>query len=167
MPVAGVVAVWVALIAPATVAAQGTDPFPDDQQPVGNEYGLPPLDHPHGSHAGGGGGGASTGGGGAGTAGATVAGAPAGGSASSGGGLSASAVRRGEARNGTGGIAGAGTSSGKRLGISDVPPRSSLSAGGDTRGGFDVLLIVLAGVAAAGLLLAAILGVARPGRPAA
>jgi hypothetical protein len=171
MSVAGVVAVGVALIAPVSVAAQGTDPFPDDQQPVGNEYGLPPLDHPHGSHAGGGGGGASTGGGGAGISGATGAGAPAGGAASLGGALSASAVRRGEARDrasrSAGAGAGAGTSSGERLGISDVPPRSSLSAGEDTRGGFDVLLIVLAGVAAAGLLLAAILGVARPGRPAA
>jgi hypothetical protein len=171
LSVAGVVAASVALIAPAAVAAQGTDPFPDDQQPIGNEYGLPPLDHPHGSHAGGGGGGASTGGGGAGTAGATGASASAGGAASSGGALTASAVRRGEARNGAnaggGAGAGAGTSSGERLGISDVPPRASLSAGEDTRGGFDVLLIVLAGVAAAGLLLAAILSVGRPGRPAA
>jgi hypothetical protein len=162
--VAGVVCVCAALLVPPTVAAQGTDPFPDDQQPVGNEYGLPPLDHPHhGSHSGGGGG--AAGGGGTGTAGTTGAGAPAAGVASSGGALSAPAVRRGEARNGTG--AGAGTSSGERLGISDVPPRSSLSGGEDTRGGFDVLLIVLAGVAAAGLLLAAILGAARPRRPAA
>jgi hypothetical protein len=167
--VAGVVCVCAALLVPPTVAAQGTDPFPDDQQPVGNEYGLPPLDHPHhGSHSGGaaGGGGAAgaAGGGGTGTAGTTGAGAPAAGAASSGGALSAPAVRRGEARNGAG--AGGGTNSGERLGISDVPPRSSLSAGEDTRGGFDVLLIVLAGVAAAGLLLAAILSVARPGRPA-
>ena len=172
--VAGVVCVCAALLVPPTVAAQGTDPFPDDQQPVGNEYGLPPLDHPHhGSHSGGGGGGgaaggggvAARGGGGTGTAGTTGAGAPAGGAASSGGALSATAIRRGEARNGAG--AGAGTSSGERLGISDVPPRSSASAGEDTRGGLDVLLIVLAGVVAAGLLLAAILGVARPQRPAA
>jgi hypothetical protein len=163
--VAGLLTVAMGLIGPVAAGAQGTDPFPDDQQPVGNEYGLPPLDHHQGSHAAGSGGGASTGGGGTGTAGTTGAGAPAGGAASPSGALTASAVRRGEARNGAG--AGAGTSSGERLGISDVPPRSSLSAGEDTRGGFDVLLIVLAGVAAAGLLLAAILSVARPGRPAA
>jgi hypothetical protein len=161
---AGLLTVAMGLIGPVAAGAQGTDPFPDDQQPVGNEYGLPPLDHPHhGSHSGGGG--AAGGGGGMGTAGTTGAGAPAGSAASAGGALSASAVRRGEARNGTG--AGAGKISSERLGISDVPPRSSLSAGEDTRGGFDVLLIVIAGVAAAGLLLAAILSVSRPGRPAA
>jgi hypothetical protein len=160
---AGLLSAAMALIGPVAAGAQGTDPFPDDQQPVGNEYGLPPLDHPHhGSHSGGGGGGASTDGG---TAGTTGAGAPAGGAASSGGVLSAAAVRRGEHGKAAG--TGAGTSAGERLGISDVPPRPSLSAGEDTRGAFDVLLVVLAGVAAAGLLLAAILGVARPRRPAA
>jgi hypothetical protein len=166
----GLLSAALAVVGPAAAGAQGTDPFPDDQQPVGNEYGLPPLDH-HGSHAGGGGGGggASTGGGGAGTSGTTGAGASAGGAgtAASGGALTASAVRRGEARNDTDTGAGAGTRSGERLGISDVPPRPTLSAGEDTRGGFDVLLIVLAGVAGAGLLLAAILSAARPGRPAA
>ena len=164
---AGLLSAAMALVGSVAAGAQGTDPFPDDQQPVGNEYGLPPLDHAHhGSPPGGGGGGAAGGGGGTGAAGTTGTGAPAAGAASSGGALSASAVRRGEVRNGTGAGAGAGTSSGERLGISDVPPRSSLSAGADTRGGFAVLLIVLAGVAAAGLLLAAILSVARPGRPA-
>ena len=166
---AGLLSAAMVLIGPAAAGAQGTDPFPDDHQPVGNEYGLPPLDH-HGSHAGGGGGGgASTGGGGTGTSGTTGTGASTGGagSTSSGGALSASAVRRGEARNGAGTGAGSARSSGERLGISDVPPRSSLSVGEDTRGGFDVLLIGLAGVAAAGLLLAAILSVGRPGRPAA
>jgi hypothetical protein len=156
--VAGLVCACAALLVPATVAAQGTDPFPDDQQPVGNQYGLPPLDHPHhGSDSGGGGGGSGPAGGGA------------AGAASSGGALTANAVHRGEAhgRNGAGARARRRAGSAERLGIGDVPPRPSLSGGGDTRGGFDVLLVVLAGVAAAGLLLAAILRVGRPGRPAA
>jgi hypothetical protein len=158
---AGLLSAAMALIGPVAAGAQGTDPFPDDQQPVGNEYGLPPLDHPHhGSSSGGGGGGGGGVGGGAAGGGGGAAGA-----ASSGGALTASAVPRHEARDTN--DAGDRAGSGERLGVSDVPPRSSLSAGEDTRGGFDVLLIVLAGVAAAGLLLAAILGVGRPGRPAA
>src|SRR4051794_26326890 len=103
---AGLLSAAMALIGPVAAGAQGTDPFPDDQQPVGNEYGLPPLDHPHhGSHSGGGGGGASTGGG---TAGA----------ASSGGALTASAVHRGEVhgRNGAGASASTQAGSDERLG---------------------------------------------------
>jgi hypothetical protein len=154
----GMTAAAVGLLAPATVAAQGTDPFPDDQQPIGNEYGLPPLDH-HGSHAGGGGGATGGGGGGAAGGGGTSAGV----ASASGGALTASDIRRGQARSGQTG-AGTTAGTGERVGISDVP-RVSLRAGEDTRGGLDVLLIVLAGAGAAGLLLAAILGLRRPGRP--
>jgi hypothetical protein len=155
----GMTAAAVGLLAPATVSAQGADPFPDDQQPIGNEYGLPPLDH-HGSHAGGGGGANGGGGGGAAGGGGTSAGV----ASASGGALTASDIRRGQARSGQTG-AGTTAGTGERVGISDVPPRTSLSAGEDTRGGLDVLLIVLAGAGAAGLLLAAILGLRRPGRP--
>ena len=154
---AGVLTAAMGLMGPVAAGAQGTDPFPDDQQPVGNEYGLPPLDHPHhGSDSGGGGGGPAGGGGVAGVA-------------SSGGALTASAVHHGEApaRNGASAKARRRAGTAERLAVGDVPPRPSLSGGEDTRGGFDVLLVVLAGMAAAGLLLAAILRVGRPRRPAA
>jgi hypothetical protein len=152
--IAGVVAAGVALVAPTTGAAQSGEPFPNDQQPIADQYGLPPLDH-HASHTGGGGGagvGTGTGGGGAG---ATTAGSA----------LRASDVRRGErARNGTN-AAGSGATSRARVGVSEVPPRSSLTGGADPRDGFDVLLIVLAGGSAAALLLTALMQLTRPGRP--
>jgi hypothetical protein len=134
------------LAAPAGAAAQGG-------QPIEDEYGLPPLDH-H-SHSGGGGGG---GGGGAGSASDTFASSGAAAASP----LRASDVRRGETNGGSRTTARARAGD-RRVGIGKpVPPPSTAAA--DPRGGFDVLLLVLAGLAAAGLAAFAVVRVRRPGR---
>ncbi|HEX3316741.1 MAG TPA: hypothetical protein VHR88_01905 [Solirubrobacteraceae bacterium] len=124
------------------------------QQPIQDEYGLPPLDH-H-SHAGGGGGG----GGGAGSGSNAFASS----GAAAGSPLRAGDVRRGEKNaGGSGATAGHGHGSDQRVGIGKpVPPPSTAAA--DPRGGFDVLLLVVGGLAAVGLLTFAVLQVRRPGR---
>ena len=138
------------LAVPAGAAAQG--------QPIEDEYGLPPLDH----HAALGG-----------VVAAEAAAAPGSGSdafASSGAAaaspLQTSDVRRGEKSAGvSGATSGHGRSTDQRIGIGKpVPPPSTAAA--DPRGGFDVLLLVLGGLAAAGLLTFAVLQARRPRRTA-
>jgi hypothetical protein len=153
---AAIGAAVVALGLPAGASAQGGGPFPDDQQPIADEYGLPPLDHPAHSGGGGGAGGANS----SGTLGSSGAG-------STGASLSVSDVRRGEhgrgARGGSG-HGGAQTVPRERVGIGKpVPPPTANAT--DTRSGFDVLLLVLVGLAAAGLVVAALGQRRRPGRP--
>jgi hypothetical protein len=136
------------LAVPAGAAAQG--------QPIEDEYGLPPLDH-H-SHTGGGGGG---GGGGAGPESDAFASS----GAAAGSPLRASDVRRGENNAGSRGPSAGGRAGNQRIGIGKpVPPPSTAAA--DPRGGFDVLLLVLGGLAAAGLLTFAVLQARRPRRTA-
>jgi hypothetical protein len=137
------------LVVPAGAAAQG--------QPIEDEYGLPPLDH-H-AHSGGGGGG---GGGGAGSA--SDAFASSGAAAASP--LRVSDVRRGQKSAGrSGATSGRGRNRDERVGIGKpVPPPSATAA--DPRGGFDVILLIIGGLAAAGLLTFAVLQARRPGRPA-
>jgi hypothetical protein len=147
----------VALAVPAGASAQGGGPFPDDQQPIADEYGLPPLDHP--AHSGGGGGAA-----GGGNSSGTFVGSGAG---STGASLSAADVRRGErgrGSSGTSGQGGAQTVPRERVGIGKPAPPPTANAT-DTRSGFDVLLLVLVGFAAAGLVVAALGQRRRPGRP--
>ena len=137
------------LAVPAGAGAQG--------QPIEDEYGLPPLDH-H-AHSGGGGGG-GIGGAGSGSDAFASSGAAA---ASP---LQTSDVRRGEKNaGGSGATSGHGRSTDQRIGIGKpVPPPSTAAA--DPRGGFDVLLLVLGGLAAAGLLTFAVLQARRPRRTA-
>lgn len=134
------------LAVPAGAAAQG--------QPIEDEYGLPPLDH-HAHSGGGGGGGAGSGSDAFASSGAAAA-SP----------LQTSDVRRGEKRAGvSGATSGHGRSTDQRIGIGKpVPPPSTAAA--DPRGGFDVLLLVLGGLAAAGLLTFAVLQARRPRRTA-
>ena len=149
---AAIGAAVVALALPAGASAQGGGPFPDDQQPISDEYGLPPVDHPARS---GGGGGGGSGGGSSGVFASSGAGA----TDSS---LRASDVRRGEDRAGSG--RGARRHSPERVGIGNpISPPSTSAA--DPRSGYDVLLLVLAGMAAAGLLLAGLMQLRRPRRP--
>jgi hypothetical protein len=138
------------LAVPAGAAAQG--------QPIEDEYGLPPLDH-H-AHSGGGGGGGGGGGAGSGSDAFASSGAAA---ASP---LQTSDVRGGEKSVGvSGATSGHGRSTDQRIGIGKpVPPPSTAAA--DPRGGFDVLLLVLGGLAAAGLLTFAVLQARRPRRTA-
>ena len=135
------------LAVPAGAAAQG--------QPIEDEYGLPPLDH-H-AHSGGGGGG-----GGAGSASDAFA-SPGAAAASP---LRVSDVRRGQTSAGrSGATSRRGRNRDARIGIGKpVPPPSATAA--DPRGGFDVLLLIIGGLAAAGLLTFAVLQARRPGRPA-
>jgi hypothetical protein len=163
----GVVAAIAAFAAPSAAAAQGSGPFPDDNQPIADEYGLPPLDHP--SQAGGGGagrGGSAQGGAaGAGQVDNPFAQAAAG---RDDGSLRVSDVRRGERQSRAAG--GAGTRSSSRAGqpvplaINDTR-RTRISSAGDPRGGFDLVLLVLAGVAATALAVAAATRFRRPARP--
>jgi hypothetical protein len=134
-----------ALAFPAGAAAQG--------QPIEDEYGLPPLDHHSHSGGGGGGGGSSRGNDVFASSGAAAAAS-----------LRVSDVRRGEKdRRGSGPTSGRGGSGDRRVGIGKpVPPPSTAAA--DPRGGFDVLLLILGGLAAAGLLTFAVLQARRPGR---
>jgi hypothetical protein len=135
------------LAVPAGAAAQG--------QPIEDEYGLPPLDHHAHSGGGGGGGGAGSGSDAFASSGAAAA-SP----------LHTSDVRRGEKSAGvSGATSGHGRSTDQRIGIGKpVPPPSTAAA--DPRGGFDVLLLVLGGLAAAGLLTFAVLQARRPRRTA-
>ena len=155
IPLAAIGAAIVALGLPAGALAQGGGPFPNDQQPISDEYGLPPLDHP--AHSGGGAAGGGGGSNGAGTSGA--------GSAASS--LSVGDVRRGEGGRASG-VGGSGRRSAhrvspERVGIGNpVPPSAARAA--DPRGGFDVLLLVLAGLAAAGSVVAGLAQLRRPGR---
>src|SRR5262245_25358152 len=120
----------VVLAVPAGAAAQGA-------QPIEDEYGLPPLDH-H-SHSGGVGGG---GGGGAGPASDTFASSGAAAASP----LRASDVHRGEKSAGRPGTTARARADDRRVGIGDpLPPPSTAAA--DPRGGFDVLLLVLGGLA--------------------
>ena len=75
-------------------------------------------------------------------------------------------VRRGEKSAGvSSATSGHGRSTDQRIGIGKpVPPPSTAAA--DPRGGFDVLLLVLGGLAAAGLLTFAVLQARRPRRTA-
>ena len=147
---AAIGAAVVALALPAGASAQGGGPFPDDQQPISDEYGLPPVDHHAGSGGGGGSGGGSS---------DVFASSGAGSTDSS---LRASDVRRGEDQVGYG--RGARRHSSERVGIGNPirPPSTSVA---DPRSSYDVLLLVLAGVAAAGLLLAGLMQLRRPRRP--
>ena len=153
---AAIGAAVVVLGLPAAASAQGGGPFPDDQQPIADEYGLPPLDHP--AHSGGGG--ASRGGNSSDISGGSGAG-------STGASLSVGDVHRGE--HGRGSADGSGQSSAptvprERIGIGKpvVPPTANAA---DPRSGFDVLLLVLVGLAAAGLVVAVLSQRRRPGRP--
>ena len=131
------------LAVPAGAGAQG--------QPIEDEYGLPPLDH-H-AHSGGGGGAGS----------GSDAFASSGAAAASP--LRASDVRRGEKNAGSRGPSAGDRTGDQRIGIGKpVPPPSTAAA--DPRGGFDVLLLVLGGLAAAGLLTFAVLQARRPRRTA-
>jgi hypothetical protein len=151
IPLAAIGAAIVALALPAGALAQGGGPFPNDQQPISDEYGLPPLDHP--AHSGGG----AAGGGG----GSNGAGTPGAGSAASS--LSVGDVRRGERGRGSAAGGSGRRVSPERVGIGNpVPPSAAPAA--DPRGGFDVLLLVLAGLAAAGLVVAGLAQLRRPGR---
>jgi hypothetical protein len=159
---AAIGAAVVVLGLPAAASAQGGGPFPDDQQPIADEYGLPPLDHHAQSGGGGGsgGGGASGGGNSSDTSGGSGAG-------STGASLSVGDVHRGE--HGRGSADGSGQSSAptvprERIGIGKpvAPPTANAA---DPRSGFDVLLLVLVGLAAAGLVVAALSQRRRPGRP--
>jgi hypothetical protein len=147
---AAIGAAVVALTLSAGASAQSGGPFPDDQQPISDEYGLPPVDHHAQSGGGGGSGGGSSG---------VFASSGAGSTDSS---LRASDVRRGEDRAGSG--RGARRHSPERVGIGN-PIRPPSTSAADPRSGYDVLLLVLAGMAAAGLLLAALMQLRRPGRP--
>jgi hypothetical protein len=156
IPLAAIGAAIVAVGLPAGASAQGGGPFPGDQQPISDEYGLPPLDHP--SHSGGAGATATGGGSSNGVFGTT------GGSADSS--LRVGDVQRGEARRGSAGAGrqGGDQASAGRVGIGrPIPPPTSQAS--DPRGGFDVLLLVLAGLAAAGLVVAGLAQLRRPGRP--
>jgi hypothetical protein len=156
---AGLCAVVGCLFLPGAASAQSAGPFPSDQQPISDEYGLPPLDH-H-SHSGGAGAAGGGGGGGAGGGGGDVFASSGAAAAES---LSAGDVRRGEKRAGSGRPAGGGAHRSERVGIGrPVAPPNAASA--DPRGGFDVLLLVLAGLAAAGLVVAGIVRLRRPERP--
>jgi hypothetical protein len=163
---AAIGAAVVALGLPAGASAQGGGPFPDDQQPIADEYGLPPLDHHAQSGGGGGSGGGSSGGGAVG--GATSSDALGGsGAGSTGPSLSVGDVRRGEHGRGSAdesGQGGAQTLPRGRVGIGKPVPPPTVNAA-DPRSGFDVLLLVLVGLAAAGLVVAALGHRRRPGRP--
>jgi len=146
-PLVALAAAALALTFPAGAAAQG--------QPIEDEYGLPPLDH-H-SHSSGGGG---VGGDGGGSSGVSDAFASSG--AAAGSPLRVGDVRRGE-KDGRGSApsSGRGRAGEQRIGIGNpLPPPSTAAA--DPRGGFDVLLLILGGLAAAGLLTFAVLQARRP-----
>jgi hypothetical protein len=159
-PLVAIVASIAALAFPTASLAQGAGPFPGDQQPISDEYGLPPLDHQAHSGGAGGGGGSTTGSG--------AGGGALGAAGSSGdGSLSVGDVRRGE-RGAAGANAGSAGSTGgtagplpERVGIGH-PLRPPLTGASDPRGGFDVLLLVLAGLAAAGLVVAGLSQLRRP-----
>jgi len=160
---AAIGAAAVALALPAGASALGGGPFPDDQQPISDEYGLPPIDHPARS-----GGGGSSGGGGAAAGGNSSDALGGSGAGSTGASLSVGDVRRGEHGHGQtdgSGQGGARTLPRERIGIGKPIPPPTTANVADPRSGFDVLLLVLVGLAAAGLVVAAIGQRRRPRRP--
>jgi hypothetical protein len=148
---AAIGAAVVALGLPAGASAQGGGPFPDDQQPIADEYGLPPLDHPAGRGGGAGGGNApgSTGfaGGGGPLGGLRTPGSAGDGSDARDTSLKVGDVQRAEERS--------RDARARRLvqplqlGTSPVSP---LSPSTDARSGLDIVVLVVAGLVAGGLL---------------
>ena len=138
------------MVAPTTGAAQSNEPFPNDQQPIADQYGLPPLDHQTAHHAGGagqsGGGGASGTGSRSGTSASDASARPS--SAASGGdtGVDGELVVRGAGKRPLGIDGGAGAPPADATGVSQ---------------GFDIVVLVLVALPAAALAAVATVNTLR------